>query len=198
MTVYQNDIVRVTAKMNMFNTDAVQNVFHIKNVTASDVTNDDFREHASKWLDALYDCVVELLANNLTFLEVELYNVTQSEPIDPIDFDTITVGENEGNTLPLQVAMLASMGTAATKVSGRKYIGGFTVSSIADSSQWLSTAITIALCMLDYLYGLQTFFTINSRPGTYNYTTETFNEFTDAAIDLIPATQRRRREGVGI
>lgn len=197
MTVYQNDVVRVTAKMRMFNADAVQNVYHIKNVTAADVTNDDFREHVSKWLDALYSCIITMLSNNLGFVEIELFNVTRDEPIDPVEFDIIEAGEDTTNTLPFGTCLLASMKTAAARTSGRKYFGVFCEDGINDTGQWHSTLLTLAICMLQYLFGLQTFFSVNSRPGTYNYTTSTFNEFVSASIDAIPAYQRRRREGEG-
>ena len=197
MTVNSNDISRVTAKMKFHGADAVQNVYHVQNISPTGVDDDDYRTHISKWLDAAYQCINGLLHNGITYDTISIYNITQDRPLPDVDWDTLTVGALAENDLPAGVAALITFDTDTKKITGKKYLAGWPISAVDNDGNFVSAVATVLLCMALKLYGTQTFFTINSLPGTWRQSTLKFTKFQSASIDLIPAYQRRRRPGTG-
>lgn len=198
MTIYTNDLLRVTANMTLHGSDKIQNVWHIQHTTATDQDDDDFRTHVSKWLDALYTCIVAQLNNGIVFDDIAIYNLTQDRPLPNVGWDTLSAGTGTDNDLPPQVAALITTDTAVKRKTGKKYYSGFMITGMTATAQWTSAILTVLACVALKMFGTQTYFSITSRPGVVSGDPLKFDRFENASIDPVPATQRRRRPGTGI
>lgn len=197
-TTSQNDICRCTARLEVPTVGAIQNVFYCRNKTVGETDDDTWRAHVSKWLDALYQCIDQAISNNVAFVDIDIYNMTQDRPYSPIAWDTLTAGLETGVTLPFASSLLVSTVTGVKRANGRKYFGIFTVTDLLEPGLWGTSLVALGVCVLLKLIGDQVYQGVTSEPGIYRLSTTTFYPNIEGSIDLVPANQRRRRQGTGI
>lgn len=139
---------------------------------------------------------------NVTFI----YN--DSLPIYSVDVDFTLgpyVGSDAANNLPLQVALLVKTAiVAAPPNRGRTYFGGLTTAAINDSAEFGSTHIQSCVDFLEdladgisYTGGAGVAYLRIARRDAAG-TIIASNPVESITGDANPATQRRRRKGVGI
>jgi len=197
MTIDPGDIVRVTAKMSWIGTNDIQNVYHTEHDGGTSVDESDFMLACAAHLDDAYQHVADIQENNVLYMEVDAYNLTQDQPMLPQAWPNLVNGDVVGETLPLQAAALVSFGTRVKKSVGRKYIGG-----IAESMQESGGELTVAArgFLQDFGDELLLGFTVSTvgfQWGNYRASDGRFAQWETATPRTIMATQRRRRRGVG-
>ena len=191
------DIVRVTAKLDM-STDDIINVYHLKHAGSGDVTQAAFLAVVDNWLDTAYGIFDQYLSNAVDFVSIDCFNVTQDEPIGSVSWPTMTSGgDSTADAYAKQVAPLVRFPTATARSQGRKFLGGFTEAQIGGGGT-LSATLQSALAS----FGAQILagFTASGEdfiPGNWNQVLGRFAPWLSAVVNIVAATQRRRRIGVG-
>ena len=139
---------------------------------------------------------------NVTFI----YN--EDLPIYSVDVDFTggpVLGSNASNNLPLQTAMLAKTGIVGPPPNrGRVYFGGMCADQLDDLVNWDDGIMSATQDFLDdcvngiaYTGGAGTAFLRIARRSSAGVITSS-NPVETVTMDPVPATQRRRRQGVGI
>lgn len=139
---------------------------------------------------------------NVTFI----YN--DSLPIYSVDVDFTggpLLGTSTSFNLPLQTCMLAKTGIVGPPPNrGRVYFGGLVANQLDDLANWGSATMDSAQDFLQdlvngvsYTGGAGTAFLRIARRDSSGVITSS-NPVETVTMDPVPATQRRRRPGVGI
>lgn len=196
MTVDNGDVVRVTAKMGILNED-VQNVFHVQNVSAGELENATMHAAIIARLDAAYDELVTLLADEYSFDTIETFNLTKDEPMAETAWPTLTVGDKIDQPLPLQTAALCLFPTPVARSQGRKYIGGFTEDSNSVGSAPSATLLTALGLFVDILIDVWLEGEGELSFGNWSTLYTRFAPWASALVRDVWRTQRRRATGVG-
>lgn len=144
------------------------------------------------------------IVNNCQLYSCTVYDL--NEPEAPGAEVTFTSGvltfTNSGEMLPQQVALLLSFKSQTSKPNrARKYIGGFGEGNLVDGV-WYSTLITHANSFCADLLDIGSALSLDVNFATLGYQTGdppslVMQTLTDYKVSSIPATQRRRRPGVG-
>lgn len=198
MTVGVDDICKITATLLFASTNVIQNVYHVKNVGAAGVDEDDFASAAATWLDDAYTEFNPQMSDEVTYLNLNMYNITNDVPIGIYDWPVLTAGVNAGYCEPLNVAYLVAFQTGVKKSVGRKYFGGFSEANTQDGGVLDSVVYGTLGDAADILVAGFVADTQDFVAGNYREDPERFAEWTGYQVRTIAATQRRRRIGVGI
>lgn len=196
MTVQNNDVIRVTAKMHNGTTD-VQNVYHIKANGTGGINDAAAVTLIKNRLDNMYAELVPQQTDDLIYDSIEIFNVTQDTPLDEVDWPTLVDGDVVGDQLPTQVAALVRFPTQAARTQGRKYIGGVIEGDNTDGG--IPDADILA-ALQAYAVEMMTSFVAGSGSflfGCYRDDPERFVQFTTHLVNTVWSTLRRRRLGQG-
>lgn len=196
MAVSVGDFVRITAKMKLFGTDDVMNVYTFR-VDRNDTVDDaGFMTAMALHLDDAYTLMLVDLVEELTFSTVDGQNISKSELLPEVGWPTLINGDNAGFLLPTQVAAEVFWPTITPKVRTSTFLGGFaTTASIADGSIGIPTQGRLAA----FGAAMKTVATANvdAVKGSFNPIKVIFTPSGDAVVPARWRTQRRRRVGVG-
>lgn len=196
MAVSVGDFVRITAKMKLFGTDDVMNVFTYRtdvNATADDTA---YMSDVADRLDVHYTGLDPDMTDDLTYVTISGFNISKDELLPDTDWPVLVAGPNVAILLPTQVAACVFWRTITPKVRTSSFIGGYTVTSLAANARVAAPTITR---LETFGAGMRELITAN-----ITLTKGSFNEvallFTEAGAAQVPdrfRTQRRRRIGVG-
>lgn len=196
MTVGVGDIVRITAKMKLFGTDDVQNVFTFR-VDANTTPDDDaFMDDVAAFIDGAYNLVDIDQSTFLTYQSVDGQNLTKNELLPEKNFPILVAGLQGGDLLPTQVAPCVFWPTITPKVRTSSFLGGYTefnntsIGEITGTGQ--SNLLSFGLFLASFV-GVR----ITLRKGSLNPLTMVFTVAGTARVPARWRTQRRRRIGVG-
>lgn len=199
MLIQSGDIIRMTLTMQGSDGQVFQNVFHSQPVgLITPVDGDDFKLGVLPVLEAMYQNIQALITNNLNFISVDFYNVTQDLPFGESAWAGISSGSATGDELPAQVSPMVNFTTDAKRSTGRKFIAGV-VESACDAAGKVGSAAQIALAnyagsaLLGWVAGGENFVF-----GNWQKAAGTFAPWTGAIIDSIFSSQRRRKQGTGV
>jgi hypothetical protein len=180
-----------------------QNVFNaVVTGGGSPWADADVVADALEWVEDMYAHIVTSLSDEIDGSQVQVYLY------DSVDDDWDEVGTTawvfnpSGATdqLPRGVAALINAKTQDPDVQGKKYVPGFTESSVADG---LYTAGVITI-LGDFADEWLTGFVGGTsaadwQPGVWSVVDTVFRFATGVSIiPTIPAYQRRRKRGVGV
>jgi len=196
MTVSVGDFVRITAKMKLFGTDDVQNVYTFR-VDRNDTVDDaGFMVAMALHMDDAYTTVLTGFTNLLTFISVDGINISKSELLPDTPWPVLTVGPNANNLLPTQTAACVFWPTTTPKVRTSTFLGGFTEGgNLADGS--IAPGTITNLIAFGAAMRIVATANVDAVKGSFN---PVLLVFTPAGVASVPArwrTQRRRRIGVG-
>jgi len=192
------DILRVTAGLAIGIDSTVQNVYYLRIDEAGGVADAQILTDMGEYLEDAYTEVVPQLANNCTFEEYKVTNVTTKVDIGISAFPTLTSGTNAGDMLPFGISGLVRARTPTVGREGRKFIGPLVETSQTDGL--LSAGLVADLEDFgDEAYGTFVSTSGNTyQPVIYDRDAHVGREMTDIIASNIPAYQRRRKQGVGI
>jgi hypothetical protein len=195
MTVFQGDVVRVTAKMS-FGSGDCQNTFWGFNAGADETDINVWTGIAAE-IDDAYDTYDGVLTTSLKFDSIQVWNDTRHQPVGEAAWPTLVQGAISGDNAPLQLAPLVLFGTMTAKSQGRKYLPAPAMSGVDDFGQLASGVYNAAVL---WAYKFLTPATAGSASivwGNFNLTTFVFSPYISLLVSDIFRTQRRRVQGVG-
>lgn len=197
MPVQPGDIVRVIARMEKDGTEDNLNVYHLKHMGSTNITNAGFMTDVALRLDTAYGQFAHEVTTDLEFIDIEFYNVTQDVWMGTEGWPVRTFGTNVAEELPAQVAALVTFRTATTQHPGKKFLGGYTEDVNAGDGVISAGGVT---SLLAYIVQMMLTLVIESNAvywGNYNYTIPRWAVWVAGAVDTVWATQRRRKPGIG-
>lgn len=200
MTIFQ--VVHVQEVLNQ----EIRNIFYYETITGNPST--------SEWQDICDEIRVDYVAMGAAKWHTswKFRGITYRE-VSAIGLPSFTVvptlgdlaGTGSGHCLPTQVALLVSVkGNTTVPRNGRTYMGGFTEADMGDSA-WGSGTLTAAETFIDLQSvlngaGTNELQRVSAQWNSSGTQVIAYNNIAGAAAvgSSIPATQRRRRVGVGI
>lgn len=195
---HDGDVLRITARMNLLSTGAVENVYTMRWNGLLSSEDGPVMTHVSTYLEDLVSDVTNFQPGDLKYIDVEGFNHTQSRPMPTVNWPTLTEGAGSGDYLPPGVSALAFFRTGLSRVIARKFLGpvleslntnGFFTSAVLTSlSSFIGKMLSPDISLIDA--GTLT-------PGVISKA-GTFHALTDGTGSSSPAYQRRRRAGRGI
>ncbi len=196
--VNANDELRVTAEMTTVDLGVVQNVYTTKITVPGALPVVDILDRIVIILELLYAIVKGWQNTRTKYTNVKFFNITQNIPLATRPWTTITEGELLVDDLAHMTAAMFSLGVDKPKVSGRKFFGGIAESRLDQDGLWtvgqLAELASVSVIMLSDQSSGGTTLQFGIRTGIV----PAFIQFVTATSTNIPASQRRRRQGVGI
>lgn len=201
MTITNGDIIKLTLEYLYPGAGTALNVFHYAYLGA-DIDDATAVAALLDWADNDWgDTWDNMAATTATLANAvfETVNVA-GEILRDLGTEVIDrVGTNGAEVLPAGVAGYLSANTATPGVRGSKYVPGFSETAVSEGVLTAATAAQMAQLLLDYMA------TINVSPGNNFFPVVRSTKvagfprlLTAGTINLLPAYQRRRKEGVGI
>lgn len=203
MTVSTGDILRIVATMLWTDGNVMQNVYNaVITGSGGPWDSEDVIGDALDWIDDMYLNLTTYVSDEVDGSQIQGYKY------DPIgdDWDEVA-SENwawnptqADEQLPRGSGPLLNLKTIDPDVNGKKYIGGFTESTLQDGL-WTAGGITgLTLYGIDWATAFVGGVTGAAfTPGIWSPTNTAFY---DAGLVIIiptmPAYQRRRKRGIGI
>lgn len=196
MPVNNNDIVRVTAKMDFGGAEDIINVMHCENITGAPVADGLFMTDVAAWLDAAYTLINGQITSVVNYITVRGQNITQSILLPDTPWPTLVFGGAIGDALPLPTTAMVFFPTQVPRRQGKIYCPLFT-----ESDNLFGTISVPALANLAlFATAIRTAFTGVSATLRYVVWSRKFLGFSVPVSQQVPGiyrTQRRRRQGVG-
>lgn len=196
-TVAPGDVLRLTAKQSYIVGD-VQNVYHFKHDGDSSLDSAPVVAGLRTFIDDAYAELNAVTADGLFYDTINIFNLTQDEPLGEYSWPTLTQGaESATDAYTTQAAALVKFLTEVARSQGRKYIAGLVEGQVSTGGV-ISTALQTALG--NFATELFTFPIVGGQEfilGNYNAALARFAEWSSAVIADRLATQRRRRAGTG-
>lgn len=193
-----NDLIRATAVMTTVDLSEVQNVYTMQVSTPGAGTILDILDRLIVILEKVYLIVKGRQNTRTKYQEVRFFNITQNIPLPTRSWLNITEGELLGDDLAHMTAGMFSLGVGKPGVAGRKFFGGMSADAIDLDGLWTSATVVdlaaaSAILLLEHVQGgtVATFGIVTGLVPTYI-------QFQSSLTKNVPASQRRRRQGVGI
>jgi len=193
-----DDLLRVTTVLNTVDLSEIQNVFTMKVTVPGALPIIDILDRIVVILERLYDLVKGLQNTRTKYIDIKFFNITQDIPLPTRAWDTFTQGELLVDDLAHMTAAMFSLGVSRPGVSGRKFFGGISEAALDQDGLWTSaTVVDLALASAQMVIDqVQAGTTI--QYGILTGIVPAFRQFDSATTTNVPASQRRRRQGVGI
>lgn len=196
MHVDQGDIVRVTARFEIYEED-IQNVYHLQAGGSGLVVDAIFDAAVVDWLELVYNTLNTDISDEVDRLDIVIQNLTEGTPARFSQWDTYPTPTDTNTPLPLQCSALVTFPSDRVKSIGRKFVGGWTEADNDDPGIPTSGVLS---ALADFAAEVLTGFTVVAQdlvPGNWDNNTSTFSIWLFATVAQFWATQRRRRAGVG-
>lgn len=197
MTVAGDNILKVTARLLFESLDDVQNVFYVQLETGAFVLDTDALEDMAAWLETIYAPIVDSLSSLITFDVVDVWNLTQDQPVGSIPWPTLTVGTGTAETLPPGCAALVTASTGQKNTRGRKFFGVLT--ELGQSGGLLSLGLMGDLAEAGVAWAGAFFGATSTEswlPGVVDKMGSLI-QFNGVVVRRPVAYQRRRKQGIG-
>jgi len=176
---------------------AIQNAFTLSNFSGP-TDNPTVYQAVTNFLEDVYGNLVAHMSDAVDFAAINFNNVSNQEVSGDLDWNTLTTGSNVNQILPLGVAFLVLFRTGISRHVGKKYFGGFCENNIADSI-WDGTIVTdMAAAALAARTSWSDPNGVSFAPVVIDRATQTPRGIVGHQVQIIPAYQRRRRQGAGI
>ncbi len=193
-----DDELRVTAVARTVDLSEVQNVYTVKVTAVGALPVVDVLDRIVVILELIYNIIKGLQNSRTKYTDVRFFNITQNIPLATRAWATVGEGELLVDDLAHMTAAMFSLGVDLPGVSGRKFYGGISETALDQDGLWSNaTVIDLALAsavMLSDQTSAGTTIQFGIRTGII----PAFVQFVTATTTNIPASQRRRRQGVGI
>jgi hypothetical protein len=198
MTVNANDIIRATAVLEG-PSGKIENVYQFRCVVVVGGDDTDVMTDLAQKLDDAYTHLVASMSSDTVFIEVQGFNVTQDAPMPTVPWPSVTAGSASANDMASQVSFLALFRTGVSRVLGRKFLGGFAREALTADGFVSSGSLTAIAGYIGELIGIFIAASLTSyQLGVLSTVTHTFFAFFEGVAQVVPGSQRRRRQGRGI
>jgi hypothetical protein len=197
MNTNPGNIIKVTARMSIDGTSAIENVFTYKWDALIPADDGLVMTHVAAYLEDMYSLIAPSMSNRVSFTDVEGFNHTQDRPMPATNWPSLTLGGSSIDIMPFANAALTYFRTGLSRLIGRKFWGGLTEGSfqagLVDNvmlgilTNIIGAVLTPNTSLVD---GGTLISGLLAKSGV-------FHAFTDGTATSNPATQRRRRIGRG-
>lgn len=199
MTVSNGDIVRAAARLRTASGDDIVNVFTYK-YDGGGMALDSFADFISVGIDELYQNIQPSIPSDVSFVDIDVMDLTTGEVTGAKPWPTLTVGGGTGDTAPQQCCGLVLGTTAASHTMARKFLGPFIKSGLGDGV-WGST---VAAQLADFTAAFILPVAIGLLGEATPVVAQIVNNAVTRVTDILGTfsnngvyTQRRRKPGVG-
>jgi hypothetical protein len=197
MAITSGDILRLVANF-IQNFNDIKNVYHVL-VTGTGFGSDgEVMAAIRDYFDDVYDNIAYAIADNVEFVAIDGYNLTQDEILPGRVFVDNTEGGGSVNPmLPPQCAALVNFHTDTPGSQGRKFLPPMT-DNVSDDDGSPTSGILVGMLAYgeDLIDGYDDG-TWSITFGNYRPATDTFIPWASAEPRNLFATQRRRYTGSG-
>lgn len=197
MAIGVNDILRITANMQMLAADQMVNVYNLKVTAIVAPTDLSYMQSISAFLDEVYTAINADIVNNVLYVDIGGINITQDELLPTVTWDTLVSGANAGKILPVQSAACVFFPTTTPRVRASKFFGGYSDNALEVDGQITAAAQARLKTAGDVLVAGMAELGDNAQYGAYNALLNRFTLVDRAVVPTRWRTQRRRRLGVG-
>lgn len=198
-TVVNQDIIRAAARLRTASGDDIVNVFHFR-YEGGDVALDALANSVAIGLDAMYDNIASAIPADVTFVDIDVQNLSDGQVTGAVAWPTQTVGGGSGDTAPQQCTANVLGTTAYSHTAARKFLGPFIKSALGDGVWGSGVLADIAAFAADFINPIAI--------GVVGEVTPVVIKLVNGAVlrvaDILATqvnntiyTQRRRRPGVG-
>lgn len=125
MPTNPQDILRVAATMNQLAIGDFVNVFHYRYDSVGTLSDTATGEDMSHLMDEMYAELTSSMPDGLNFIDVNVFNVTQSRPYGGFVWPTLTTGGQAAEELPAQIAGFVRGLSGFSRNWARKFVGPF-------------------------------------------------------------------------
>jgi len=201
VTISNGDVIKLTLEYLYPGAGTALNVFHYAYLGA-DISDATAVAALLDWADNDWGDTWDNLASTTATLANAVFEVVNvaGEVLADLGTEVIgRVGTNGGDVLPAAVSGYLSANTSTPGVRGSKYVPGFSEAAQTDGVLTVASAAQMAQLLLDYMATINVSAGNNFFPVVRSTKLAGFPRLiTAGTINLIPAYQRRRKEGVGI
>ena len=197
MAIETSDAVRVTAVMNFMGSDEMVNVYHVHVTDDNSQSQANIYDDIAEYLEAIYSPLIGAMPTQVTFEQIEFFNVSKDTPEAIINWPTLTAGTVSGEFLPEGVSCLMFARTIAKGVLGRKFMPVFTEGNYTAGLWTAATLVAMGTSAAAWITQFTGTNGVVLTPGVWRKAYNIMAFFTEAVIRNIPAYQRRRKRNVG-
>lgn len=196
--VNPNDKITVTAHLQTGVGNTINNVFTFRYEGIGTQADEASMQDLALKLEDFYSALNSHIVDNVAYVDISGFNVTQDRPMPTVNWPTLTAGGSTSDPLPDGVSGLMLLRTGIKRVLGRKFIGGLAEGDNT-AGVWESTLVAALAAagaeLIGSFLGGQT--GALWLPGVIDKL-GAFWSFIETFASNNPAYQRRRRPGRGI
>lgn len=148
MAIINGDLLRVGARLLFNGVNDIINVFHVVCQENNAQDFDDLRFDLLEAIEDLFDLIDTNLANNVTFADMSIANLTQEEVYGSSAWPALTAGSNSNDAINPGLGVFTYSPTPIPHVQGRKWFGAFTEQDNADGVWASGVTNPVALIMV--------------------------------------------------
>lgn len=198
MTIANDDVLKVTARLNWAGAVTIQNVFWFRLDAVGGCTDEDAVDDIAARLEGFYGAFLSYIPNVTAFEDILIYNYTTDVLVDTAPWPSLTVGGSSSDPLPSGVAAVLTAYTAIKKVRGRKFLPFFDETTTSNGLLTSATMITLASALATYVSDFTGSVSGEHwEAGIVRRATGVFVAFREGVVRNVLGYQRRRKFGVG-
>lgn len=198
MAIGTNDVIRVAARGHLPLVGDLVNVFHLKigsgTIDAESVVIDAILD----WVETIYTPIMGFMSSSCTVTDINIFNVTQNQPVGSFAWPTLVGGSQGGDILPSTIAGFVRATTGISRNWAKKFVWPM-AESANDGQGFVAAAAMTAL--MDFGAAWIAPFTlplgVNVHPVVFHAATGTWNTVTEIIVRNVWANMRTRRPGRG-
>jgi hypothetical protein len=174
------------------------NVFHWRIKAGTDLTDANILSEIALKLDDMYTNVSGGMSNQISFADINVFNVTKNAPLGVIPWPTLTAGGSGSTMLPSTVAAFIRATTGISRNWAKKFIGGFTEDDNVSGGLVNSVLMTaLGAFGTDWLANITGTGTNEYEPVVHHTKDGVWRLITDIVLTNIWSQVRKRRSGRG-
>lgn len=197
MTISVGNRIRLTPTMQVIPGVKIQNVYDVKCETAPTGSDLDVMGDFATWFGDAYTHIHTSMASGVVAVDLRGHNVSTNTPLPTVGWGITTSPSSSADLYATGAAGLVLFRTAASRVLGRKFLGGLTEAAITDSI----LSIGVVFDVTDYALAIVAGPTMTLGGGSFEFgiydKLGVFHAVASVATESVLAYQRRRRLGAG-
>jgi len=191
------DILRVAARLNVPTIGDFVNVYHFRYGGASPQSDEDTLTDMQLRIDKLYSVCNDFFSPDADYVDINVFNFTQSRPLGSVPFSTLVSGNASGDLLPPQTAAFVRGLTGYSRNWAKKFIGP-TVEGYSDSNGSIGATGVTQLNNYSAEWLSSTATQIGTwAPVVFHHAGNVWRIITSTEFNNFWATMRRRKPTVG-